>query len=404
MKKIKSLLIILTTLSCGCICASASEDILDTQQEQTVYAEAYVGNNNLTVNNGRTYRQYPPIIDEESGCMMISVDWLSLITNIRYETDPEDGKVTFYRNTFYMTFTPESDEIYLAMVQAFYDDLYIEPLDEPREPITYEEQRDWSDTYYMLAPARQIDGTMYLPLRNVLEILGYTVEWSEEKQGVDIYEPDYSKLLEVEAYYDPMTMKYIGDRDYIIKNNSYLPVASRVPGNIYENTIYRADGTKLFDVGYAGATVITHMIYEPFSTTSTYNESVKDKKIMYRKGLLPEGDYYQVIRRLMRYDFAGVAVEIPEQRIYFTAPKADKYLATELSIGVKDGHTFEEVAEKYLTGIDYENRDTVANETTAHIIFDSFETRDRVFDILAGKEEIEWVSDSYGDEEYSDWD
>ena len=62
------------------------------------------------------------------------------------------------------------------------------------------------------------------------------------------------------------------------------------------------------------------------------------------------------------------------------------------------------MAEKYLTGIDYENRDTVAKETTAHIIFDSFETRDRVFDILAGKEEIEWVSDSYGDEEYSDWD
>ena len=57
-----------------------------------------------------------------------------------------------------------------------------------------------------------------------------------------------------------------------------------------------------------------------------------------------------------------------------------------------------------MTGIDYENRDTVANETTAHIIFDSFETRDRVFDILAGKEEIKWVSDSYGDEEYSDWD
>ena len=57
-----------------------------------------------------------------------------------------------------------------------------------------------------------------------------------------------------------------------------------------------------------------------------------------------------------------------------------------------------------MTGIDYENRDTVANETTAYIIFDSFETRDRVFDILAGKEEIEWVSDSYGDKSYSDWD
>ena len=119
---------------------------------------------------------------------------------------------------------------------------------------------------------------------------------------------------------------------------------------------------------------------------------------------MPEVDYYQTCRFINRFDFAGVAVEIPEQRIYFTAPKADKYLATELSIGVKDGHTFEEVAEKYLTGIDYENRDTVAKETTAHIIFDSFETRDRVFDILAGKEEIEWVSDSYGDEEYSDWD
>lgn len=58
------------------------------------------------------------------------------------------------------------------------------------------------------------------------------------------------------------------------------------------------------------------------------------------------------------------------------------------------------MAEKYLTGIDYENRDTVANETTAHIIFDSFETRDRVFDILAGKEEIKWVSDSYGEALY----
>ena len=403
MKKIISLLIILTTLTSGCIYASASEDILDTQQERTIYAEAYVGNNNLTVNNSRTYRQYPPIIDEESGCMMISVDWLSLITNIRYETDPEDGKVTFYRNTFYMTFTPESDEIYLAMVQAFYDDLYIEPLDEPREPITYEEQRDWSDTYYMLAPARQIDGTMYLPLRNVLEILGYTVEWSEEKQGVDIYEPDYSKLLEVELTYDPLLRgNYIGLCDGVIKNNSYLPVAMRNGRD--EISIYDIDGTKLFDVSLATAAVVSHAIFKPFSTTTTYNENVKDKKIMYRKGLLPEGDYYQVIRRLMRYDFAGVAVEIPEQRIYFTAPKADKYLATELSIGVKDGHTFEEVAEKYLTGIDYENRDTVANETTAHIIFDSFETRDRVFDILAGKEEIEWVSDSYGDEEYSDWD
>ena len=403
MKKIISLLIILTTLTSGCICASASEDIPDTQQEQTVYAEAYVGNNNLTVNNGRTYRQYPPIIDEESGCMMISVDWLSLITNMRYETDPEDGKVTFYRNTFYMTFTPESDEIYLAMVQAFYDDLFIEPLDEPREPITYEEQRDWSDTYYMLAPARQIDGTMYLPLRNVLEILGYTVEWSEEKQGVDIYEPDYSKLLEVELTYDPLLRgNYIGLCDGVIKNNSYLPVAMRNGRD--EISIYDIDGTKLFDVSLATAAVVSHAIFKPFSITTTYNENVKDKKIMYRKGLLPEGDYYQENRSLMRYDFAGVAVEIPEQRIYFTAPKADKYLATELSIGVKDGHTFEEVAEKYLTGIDYENRDTVANETTAHIIFDSFETRDRVFDILAGKEEIEWVSDSYGDEEYSDWD
>ena len=403
MKKIISLLIILTTLTSGCICASASEDIPDTQQEQTVYAEAYVGNNNLTVNNGRTYRQYPPIIDEESGCMMISVDWLSLITNMRYETDPEDGKVTFYRNTFYMTFTSESDEIYLAMVQAFYDDLFIEPLDEPREPITYEEQRDWSDTYYMLAPARQIDGTMYLPLRNVLEILGYTVEWSEEKQGVDIYEPDYSKLLEVEAYYDPMTMKYIGDCDYIIKNNSYLPVVHRVPSDLDELTIYRADGTKMFDVDFGIVGAIWHNVYKPF-TVSTVYENKKDEKIIYRIGLLPEGDYYQTCRFINRFDFAGVAVEIPEQRIYFTAPKADKYLATELSIGVKDGHTFEEVAEKYLTGIDYENRDTVANETTAHIIFDSFETRDRVFDILAGKEEIEWVSDSYGDEEYSDWD
>ena len=403
MKKIISLLIILTTLTSGCIYASASEDILDTQQERTIYAEAYVGNNNLTVNNSRTYRQYPPIIDEESGCMMISVDWLSLITNMRYETDPEDGKITFYRNTFYMTFTPESDEIYLAMVQAFYDDLFIEPLDEPREPITYEEQRDWSDTYYMLAPARQIDGTMYLPLRNVLEILGYTVEWSEEKQGVDIYEPDYSKLLEVELTYDPLLRgNYIGLCDGVIKNNSYLPVAMRNGRD--EISIYDIDGTKLFDVSLATAAVVSHAIFKPFSITTTYNENVKDKKIMYRKGLLPEGDYYQVIRRLMRYDFAGVAVEIPEQRIYFTAPKADKYLATELSIGVKDGHTFEEVAEKYLTGIDYENRDTVANETTAHIIFDSFETRDRVFDILAGKEEIEWVSDSYGDEEYSDWD
>ena len=403
MKKIISLLIILTTLTSGCIYASASEDILDTQQERTIYAEAYVGNNNLTVNNSRTYRQYPPIIDEESGCMMISVDWLSLITNMRYETDPEDGKITFYRNTFYMTFTPESDEIYLAMVQAFYDDLFIEPLDEPREPITYEEQRDWSDTYYMLAPARQIDGTMYLPLRNVLEILGYTVEWSEEKQGVDIYEPDYSKLLEVELTYDPLLRgNYIGLCDGVIKNNSYLPVAMRNGRD--EISIYDIDGTKLFDVSLATAAVVSHAIFKPFSITTTYNENVKDKKIMYRKGLLPEGDYYQENRSLMRYDFAGVAVEIPEQRIYFTAPKADKYLATELSIGVKDGHTFEEVAEKYLTGIDYENRDTVANETTAHIIFDSFETRDRVFDILAGKEEIEWVSDSYGDEEYSDWD
>ena len=403
MKKIISLLIILTTLTSGCIYASASEDILDTQQERTIYAEAYVGNNNLTVNNDRTYRQYPPIIDEESGCMMISIVWLSLITNMRYETGPEDGKVTFYRNTFYMTFTPESDEIYLAMVQAFYDDLFIEPLDEPREPITYEEQRDWSDTYYMLAPARQIDGTMYLPLRNVLEILGYTVEWSEEKQGVDIYEPDYSKLLEVELTYDPLLRgNYIGLCDGVIKNNSYLPVAMRNGRD--EISIYDIDGTKLFDVSLATAAVVSHAIFKPFSITTTYNENVKDKKIMYRKGLLPEGDYYQENRSLMRYDFAGVAVEIPEQRIYFTAPKADKYLATELSIGVKDGHTFEEVAEKYLTGIDYENRDTVANETTAHIIFDSFETRDRVFDILAGKEEIEWVSDSYGDEEYSDWD
>lgn len=403
MERIISLLIILTTLTSGCICASASEDILDTQQERTVYAEAYVGNNNLTVNNSRTYRQYPPIIDEESGCMMISVDWLSLITNMRYETDPEDGKVTFYRNTFYMTFTPENDEIYLAMVQAFYDDLFIEPLDEPCEPITYEEKRDWSDTYYMLAPARQIDGTMYLSLRNVLEILGYTVEWSEEKQGVDIYEPDYSKLLEVELTYDPLLRgNYIGLCDGVIKNNSYLPVAMRNGRD--EIAIYDIDGTKLFDVGFITTDVVSHTIFKPFSTTTTYNENVKDKKIMYRKGLLPEGDYYQVNRNLMRYDFAGVAVEIPELRIYFTAPKADKYLATELSIGVKDGHTFEEVAEKYLTGIDYENRDTVANETTAYIIFDSFETRDRVFDILAGKEEIEWVSDSYGDKSYSDWD
>ena len=220
---------------------------------------------------------------------------------------------------------------------------------------------------------------------------------------MDIYEPDYSKLLEVELTYDPLLRgNYIGLCDGVIKNNSYLPVAMRNGRD--EISIYDIDGTKLFDVSLATAAVVSHAIFKPFSITTTYNENVKDKKIMYRKGLLPEGDYYQENRSLMRYDFAGVAVEIPEQRIYFTAPKADKYLATELSIGVKDGHTFEEVAEKYLTGIDYENRDTVAKETTAHIIFDSFETRDRVFDILAGKEEIEWVSDSYGDEEYSDWD